>query len=60
MQPALFACNSVALARAMTAANLEFAVSSGEKEVQSHCGFALSVVNFHIFSVRTGSVSRRP
>src|SRR5580704_16652729 len=23
----------------MTAANLEFAVSSGEKEVRSHCGF---------------------
>jgi hypothetical protein len=27
MQPALFACTSLALARAITAANLEFAVS---------------------------------
>ena len=34
MQPALFACKSVALARAMTAANLEFAVSSGERSTK--------------------------
>jgi hypothetical protein len=31
MQPALFACTSLALARAMMAANLKFAVSSGNK-----------------------------